>query len=152
MIHQILQVKTDTLNTDGLRREYEYKSSAGDLIMAWKFLLLKSLHWKLSILLFECGLKSFWYKTKALPFELWFLFERFNDYIVRMSVILNVWDRFGLQRTAFSQLSQHNTIFPKDFETQVWITPLEPKVLVCLDSRPSTFPRSSTWWPLTFLL
>ena len=31
MIHQIMQVKTDTLNMDGLRREFEYKSSAGDL-------------------------------------------------------------------------------------------------------------------------
>ena len=94
---------------------------------AWfwfRIFLLKAVHWKLSIPLFECGLKSFWYKTKALPFELWFLFERFNDYIVRMSVNENVWDGFGLPRTAFSRLIKYYMMIPKDFKTQVWITPL----------------------------
>lgn len=41
-----------------------------------------------------------------------------------MSVNENVWDGFGLPRTAFSRLIKYYMMIPKDFKTQVWITPL----------------------------
>ena len=44
-----------------------------------------------------------------------------------MSVNENVWDGFGLPRTAFSRLIKYYMMIPKDFKTQVWITPLETK-------------------------
>ena len=44
-----------------------------------------------------------------------------------MSVNENVWDGFGLPRTAFSRLIKHYMKISKDFRTQVWITPLETK-------------------------
>ena len=62
-----------------------------------------------------------------------------------MSVNENVWDGFGLPRTAFSRLIKYYMMISKDFKTQVWITPLETESGMAQDrpfSRENWYKRS----------